>query len=411
MRKRLAIVIFWLGMLPILQLVLAVINPYSFFPISNQVIFLSITHSIFFYLSAWVALQVFKVGRTVNLNADTFRHISRSHIILTIGIFVNDVIIFLFSLLFMLRSGISLQDARDTFFFDNIYGTKYTFGELVILIWIIQALRMFMLIRITAAFFVFPNQRNIILFVLISGSFILTDLSTGGRINTFYFATIVISIMLLMGWKAISLVSKKVLMRVASVGSLTLAVVTATRLEAGHSAWYFLYKYFIGPLFILNAAIDDPGGLLYDEKMRFGATFFGLDWAIVGTAKLFGCDCQTLATILDPIMRTGYWFSNDDGANAFFTGFFPFILDFGVLGPVLSGMIFGLGVVYFASRYSVKGDIKSFSLAVVFVFACTLIIRENIIPSPWMLMAIFLLMVIDNNGAGKKKRLVAIPSG
>lgn len=405
--NNISLLFFLAGILPIFQLLLGLLNPYNYYPLSASTTTFISVHTVIFFIIYLVTNGKIAKFNTINNFEDNYSLIPNQLTIATKIIFFYEFLFFLLTLTFGIKNDLSLQDIRNLFFFGSLYGTDYSFGQIVIFFWIIQGIKVLLLVRICTAFLLRPNKKSSILFLMISFAFIFNDLATGGRINIFYLVCIIYIIKFFIGNKNISRYGKRILNRVFWLTVLAVLSISILRLEDNHSLVSFSYKYFVGPIFIFDQAILDSNGIAANDELRFGTIFSSLDWATVGMLKALNfCDCKTLAAIVDPIMATGYYFSDNDGGNAFFTGFFSFFLDFGLLGAVASGALCSLSLYLSINRFNKFPSLWSFYFAIIIIFINYMMIRENALSSPWILFSlVFGLLFLPKN-----KRNINLPS-
>lgn len=387
------------GILPMLQLVLGLINPYNYFPLRvNTLFFIAIHIIIYFIIYFFSKPALNKSLKTISYTVDYIEIPAYLNWAVKIT-FVIELTVFLLTIIFAIRNNLTLQDIRDLYFFGSLYGSEYSFGQIVIFIWLMQGVRLYALLRVCTAFLLRPTKKTIRLFLMISLAFIFNDLSTGGRLNIFYLASLVFIIRYFIGNVNISRYSRKILNISFGITALLVIFVSILRMEENHSLFSFLYKYFIGPVFLFDQASLDSNGIAVNDDLRFGVIFSSLDWAVVGVLKAISfCDCKTLATVIDPIMATGYYFSDSDGGNAFFTGFFSFFLDFGFgfgfLGGVASGVICSLSLVFSLINFFNGQSMRRFFILIVVIFINIMMFRENSLSSPAMLFLLFFIFIL-----------------
>lgn len=383
------ILLILLGILPILQLIFGLINPYNYYTLSEFTIIFITTHTAIYFIIYLISKYTSIKYTNIKYNYKEYTLISSYIANITKIIFVYELLFFLVTLAFAIKNNLSLQDIRNLFFFGSLYGSEYSFGQIVIFLWIIQGLKVFILVRICTAFFLQPTKKIIKLFLMISLAFVFNDLATGGRINIFYLVTIIYIVRFFIGTNNISRYSKNILNIVFWLMALAVLFISILRLEDNHSLISFVYKYFVGPIFLFDQAILDSNGISANDELRFGMIFSSLDWAVVGMLKALNlCECKTLATVVDPIMATGYYFSDSDGGNAFFTGFFSFFLDFGLWGAVASGAICSLSLYLFINRFNKSSSVWNYYLVIIIIFVNVMMIRENALSSPWILISL-----------------------
>lgn len=390
-------VILFLGAIPLFQLLLAVLNPYGYEPIEYDIIAYVFIHVLSFYATFLTVYFIFTrfLFKKTKKQAVTINEIfalTNTTIFLVKLIFLIDIAIFGFTLYVMISKGLSFQQLRDLFFFGSIFGSNIGFGQLVISLWFLQGLRYYLLIRTLLSLSSKTSSKSSLYFWLVCISILLSDISTGGRIGTFYMASIIGIFLYFVGKDNVprELIRKLKLVLIYMIVIVT--IISINRLtEDEFNFFEFLYKYFIAPLFLFQIGISDTNGLLQNPEMRFGASVASLDWVFVGLLKKYASfQGNTLATIMDPVLATGYYLNSEGGINAFFTAFFSYFLDYGFLSSMMSGIFFGSIIAFFALKYKKYGSIRSLYFAIIYLFLYSMVTRENLLAAPWFLMLICL---------------------
>ena len=305
----------------------------------------------------------------------------------------------------MYTLGLSFQLLRDLYYYSERLGEDAVVSVAPLVEWCFLSLRFYIIFRILASPNMMINNRVILLLFVAILNLALLDLSTGGRIYIFY----IISLMLFYGYtNGWVYVNNQIIRRMKKFLILLVMVVftiSINRLStAGADPLRFLYQYFVGPIFLFQSAISDINGFQAIDELRFGASFTALDWFIVGLIKIFGVQLNSITLIMNPILSTGYLLDNNEGINAFFTGFLTFYLDFGFLGSLISGILFGsiLGIL---ARVCYKKNVQFYLyLYLLFSFIYLMFIRDNLLSSPWILALIFLSAFTSKIAVAKSTR-------
>lgn len=350
------------------QLVFVIANPYDYYYIDRSVFTFLIVEIFLIPFFAFVSYRLKEVNIYNIEPRPSFKYLKNFYIIPAILFFT--IMVFL-----KIRLNVSFQELRDLYFFGVDFFVS--FSSLNYLIFIYLALGYLLLFS-----GIIFRDRNAVYIALLA--MFLFDVAQGGRMFLFYALFLLLSAYFT--FKESSNLFKfkreKIIYLVFSVyfAIALISYITFSRVGDSNSSFAeFLYIYFIGPVYLFSEAIKASDFVIALDG-RIGASFMSLDWAITGMIKLFSNEYETLNTIADPILSSGYYFHDNYGMNAFFTSNLYLFSEFGYLGTIFFPiLIIGL------SRLKIP-----FARFLVFliVFSYFLSVREHFLNSPIFLLAL-----------------------
>jgi hypothetical protein len=360
-----------------IQIFLAYLNPYEYYPVRTEVLFYFVAEILAFLLVTLLIKPIYKVENNI---CDYRFFISNLE-----KLYIVPAIIFLFFMFYIkIKLNLSLQGLRDYFYFSE---GIINFKAINTFIFIYHALGFFLLINNII-------NNNIKKFMFISISLLIFDAAQGGRMY-FYYILMLYSIYIFSSVNGPIKIKKENVVKyylLLLLMSLTLSAIIMSRVDSG-KLFETIYIYFIGPVFLYDNAIINED-ILNIPDLRFGVSLMSIDWSIVGFLKVLGLELETLNTLLDPILKTGYFFSDDVGMNAHFTSGFYTYIDFGFIGflyyPLLIYLLMLMNTRFFLF------------ILILILFSSMISIREHFINSPIFIISI----IIYFTGVKSDKKII-----
>lgn len=378
----------FLMLVTILQILLALINPYKYFPMSWRTIFYYIQYFVFGLISLALINRRLRIESYI-VNKPMVMPNKINYLALLYAF--PAYLAFIAAILFSIKNGIDIQELRDIFFYGDGSVLPFMFGEIFVYIAAFIGLGYYFFISYAVRFKLYGQKSDQGAIVAVASGLFILDSATGGRMAVFYMFLILLVIKLLFHGSHAKFYSGKMV----KISLITFAgiffVILISRLESNKSFIEFLYQYMVGPLFLMEQGLSDIFGLMHNPDIRFGMSAMSIDWIVVGFVKFLGFDFRTLFDVANNNLATGYYLNDSYGINAFFTAPFYFALDFGDFLGV--SVFLNLSVLLFIARLS--RNEMCFATVVVFVgFSLILGIRENIFNSPSFLLTLVLLYLV-----------------
>ncbi|MCP9808483.1 oligosaccharide repeat unit polymerase [Cyanobium sp. HWJ4-Hawea] len=373
-----------------LQLTLALINPFSFYPISSQVILSSVAGSLalataFLLKKPNLRLSFNNKCSTENLTfSNTYFWIALQIVQLLISLFI-----FIFSFSVLSGTGFNFSEARSNFFFSEISLFKNVPGFLFFLFVANATFKLVSASLVISLVF----RRSIPRLTLLSFfSYFLFSFVTGSR--TFIYELLLYLILSIVSVAPNGVVSFSYFWKILKrTGLFFIPFVPLFLSRTSESFSRFLYVYMIGPLFFFSQLISYDNAKAYDLQNldRFGFSFASLDWIIIGVYNIFNQSDKFLSlfTLIDYPIGSGAMIGFDQGLNAFPSGFFYSYMDGGVIFVYLLIFLFALSLKYL--------DLNSFKCRILFVIlgSCLIdVLRTGPFASPSTLFSILFLTIL-----------------
>ena len=309
----------------LLEILLAVLNPYNFYIISLKTVFI---YSLFILLLFCYAIFY---NSPIN-NRVSF--IFRKQIVLFINLyFALGVLLFLTHLYIKSTYELSSQQLRDLYFFGQESGELTIFNYFFIPMSIINGFGLFVFLVLLVSLKNRIENYNVVLFVKCLAAMLLINTAESGRMAFF-----VLGILIVIFFMKYQTLLKKLRrtwwgLNVTLISLALVGYITVTRL-GDFSIMKFLYTYVVGPVFLFDYALNDQAGIIYNPENRFGFSFMSLDWLLTGIYNVFSSEhLNSLFSISDPFLTYGYEMNDQMSVNAFFTFFTFFYIDYGILAP------------------------------------------------------------------------------
>lgn len=325
---------FWISTIYLIQLILAVVNPFGYHAITlkTSIIYLS-------YIFA-----IFISGLSINRNSS----IHKSFELKTIFKYFPKVYLFIAIILYATLSykriqlGLSLQEFRDFFFF----ATNSIFSVINLPFIFLNSFALYgILIRLNLGKLYYREILEL------SAGFILVNVSAGGRTAIFALALLFLVVFLRSRIIRKAILKDKLFKRLSIVAIFVIVITTFNRSFAALGI-EGQFRYLVGPIFLLNAALEDPIGLLNLSEMRMGFSLSGLDWFVCALLNGMGFLNEKIVSINSIVNYTltyGYEIGTGRSMNAFYTIVFSFYQDFSISGPLVL-MVYAYVVRLFINR-------------------------------------------------------------
>lgn len=350
--------------LKLIQILFAILNPYEYYEIRSEILFYLICEIALFSIIILFVKKNYTIKNNYELRP-VYEILAKFYII--------PAVLFLFLMLYIkFKFNLSFQGLRDYFYFsDGIINFK----KINFFVFIYHAFGFFLLIN-------YIIERNHKMFTYISISLLMFDAAQGGRMY-FYYIFMLYVIFLFTNLNINIKFKKKNVIKyylLTIILLITFSIIVFSRVDAGKFL-ETLYIYFIGPIFLFDVAINKEDVINLPD-LRFGVSFMSVDWTLIGIVKTLGFEIETLNTLLDPILKTGYFFSNNVGMNAHFTSAFYTYLDFGFFGFLYFPLIIYI-LTFIKTRFI-------FFILILLLFSSMISIREHFINSPIFILAVIL---------------------
>lgn len=380
MRKNLYLLVF----LYIILLFSIFANPYDYYNYNEYIIYDYLGYILVIIILSFISFKTYKI-RPISLKGYMYK--------INKVLFFFSLLIFLSILMIMIRLNINFQNIRDIFFFDRIISDNSIFDLITIPQLFINSF-LFYLLNINLYNFIIDKKSKFYFKNLIYSSFsiVFLDLSTGGRMFTFY--VIVILFIQIISFSKVSLqkINKKIF-RIFTFSFGALLIMSVLR---SNSFLEFLYKYMVGPSFLYSFSISDPESLLNSlEFDQFGYSIMSLNWIIIGFLKLLNFDLETLFSTANNFLTYGYFLNNEGGINAYFTGHMYFYKDYGVFSNLFILLFVSISIYFLRKRKLIN------IICIYFLFFLILMIRENILNAPFYLFS----LIFTIYGLGVKEKI------
>ncbi len=350
------------------QLILVIVNPYNFYSLDGSVLTFLVIE---IFLIPFFAIASYRLKKI-----SVYKSEPRSSLKYLKKFYIMPAVLF-FTTMFYLKItlNVSFQELRDLFFF----GTDFlvSFSSLNYLFFIYTALGYLLLF----SGIIFKDREAV--YIALTAMF-LFDVAQGGRMFLFYALFLLFSAYFT--FKESSNLFKfkrnKIIYLILAFYFVIafVSLITFSRISDGNTSFAeFLYVYFIGPVYLFSEAVKASDFAIAVDG-RFGISFMSLDWAITGVIKLFSSEFETLNTLADPILSSGYYFSDKYGMNAAFTSNFYLFNEYSYLGTIFFPVLL-IGL----SRLKIP-----FTRFLIFllVFSYFISVREHFLNSPIFLIAL-----------------------
>jgi hypothetical protein len=364
------------------QILFVLINPFEFYSIRLSTIFYYFSY---FLLIAFV-LPFFPVKFDQRLiSADVSHHRLRASN-LSWFYSIPTFLVFCVAMVFIISNEISLQFLRDSIFFGDGTFLPFVYGDIFLFLLLYFGVGYYLLISYLVRYKLLGSISDRNSSIVVATAIFFLDSATGGRMAAAYIVLFIFIVSTLTGGRSVQIFAGHLTKFVVVICTVIFTIFVFARLESGSSIFKFLYLYLVAPVFMLEQGITDPYGLI---GSRFGMSAMSLDWVFVGLLKYFGLDLRTLADLSNGNISTGYYLSNNDGTNAYFSAPFYFYLDYGFFGGVF--MVFYNLLPYLLVRI-LLGLQTQICFLVLIIFGTLIGIRENIFNSPTFLISAILLI-------------------
>ena len=345
-----------------------IVNPYEFYDLDESVLTFLVIEIFLIPFFAFISVKLKEV-KMINVEArSSLRYLKKFYL-------MPAVLFFVVMFYFKIKLNVSFQELRNLFFFGKDFFVS--FSSINYLIFIYTALGYVLLYS-----GIILKDRAAI-YVALSAMF-LFDVAQGGRMFFFYALFLLCSAYFLFKESSVLFKvrrDKAVYLIFTSYFALAFVVIiTVSRLSSGNSNFgEFLYVYFIGPVYLFSEAIK-ASDFAVTVDGRLGVSFMSLDWAVTGVTKIFFDGFETLYTLVDGILATGYYFHDSYGMNAAFTSNFYLFTEYSYAGTIFFPVLL-IGI----SR--LKVPFARFLLFLL-VFSYFISVREHFLNSPIFLIAL-----------------------
>jgi len=350
------------------QLMLVIVNPYDYYDLNDSVLIFLVAEV---FLIPFFAITSYKLK-----DVHVYKTEPRSSLkFLKKFYIIPAILFFIIMIYFKITLNVGFQELRNLFFFGADF--FISFSSLNYLIFIYTALGYLLLF----SGIVFKDREAV--YIALFAMF-LFDVAQGGRMFLFYALLLIVSAYFTLKESSTLFKFKRdkviYLVFTSYLAIAFISLITVSRISDGNSSFAeFLYLYFVGPVYLFSETIKASDFAIAVDG-RVGISFMSLDWAITGVAKLFFDGFETLNTIVDPILSTGYYFHDEYGMNAAFTSNLYLFSEFSYIGTIFFPVLI-IGV----SR--LKIPFARF-LMFLLVFSYFISIREHFLNTPIFLIAL-----------------------
>lgn len=371
------------------QVIFAILNPYKYYEIAVSTYIYYCMHFVFGSLSLTLfsKRKLFtnigegnKDGSTRNQKLLAFIYASPCYIALVS------------SFIFVRRTGINIQDLRNTFFFGDGSALPFVFGDIVLYLSLFMGLGYYLLISFITRYKIYSGKADRDSAMIIGSGLFALDTATAGRMAFFYMALVIISTSLIFSRSQARIFSGRVAKRNISIILVIFLLVTSSRIAYDPSGSFLavLYKYMVGPIYMMDQGLKDSSGLLHNPEVRLGMSLMTFDWTVIGILKKIGYELRTLFDISNNTLAAGYYLNDKGGMNAHFTAPFYFVIDYGYM----SGAAIFVYSSIILSIYKARASAQYHSTIIIFLFFSQMLsTRENIYNSPTFMFTLFLLIL------------------